>query len=175
MNNTRFYLFFLFSFIFHNGISCDGVAFGDSVNKEQQDFAATEQKLERFNRHLSWLVGYFSQYLAEKEEHLKKNGAWEKEVANNNKIKQEIARTQKKFLDFRQNITDLIHLINGPAPQTRTMSTYAYIGLTDWYIDCLENDLFPQGWEVFYDEYIQKQNTAEELGVKRELQNSRAH
>ena len=119
--------------------------------------------LAEFDRQLEWFSVFQKKILEENENGFREAGIWKKVSKQQQKIKNEIQKSKKEFMNFRENFIQHITSIEGPdpAPYPRALIEYACDKITQEYIKLMQDCIFPMRWEWMYEDYLkEKENTA---------------
>ena len=153
----KFY-FNLLSISFTLNLACFA-AISQSSFEEKQAPDATE-KLDRYQKTLTW----YSAYLREQELDMKKKLTTQKQYENylkdHQQLEELIVKTQILFSDFRASVRDIVFSKYGVTPYARDLLTSPIENMTEWYVNFMQELLFPNNWEEKFHAYSDQQKTS---------------
>jgi hypothetical protein len=122
--------------------------------------AAVDQaraRLSALEDELQWLVSYY-QDCAEKSDNSDPKDSLKSTSLH---LPADIKILQEAFSEFSKEMWRSIGAIKGPNPSAFAAQTASFLELANWYASFIEENLFPQGWQKLYQDYIQKQTNAQ--------------
>lgn len=139
----------------------------EDMQKDDQMTIHSDQMLIVFDLQLEWYYLYEKRFLEENEKDFKKSGEWKEAYDHVKRADREIQKSKKEFLNFRDTLIQ--HLTSIMVPSEASY-LHALIGsardeITKTYIKLMQDSVFPNGWEVMFEEYLEEKRKA--LGDQR--------
>lgn len=149
----RFILFLLFFVVFLgiNGEKCFSYDSPYTIKMIEQA-KISDKKWENSQREVVWFLDYNNPIKnivsfegIEKDSYLK-----EKWSCQQDELTQSLVAANQSFLEFRKCIEEVIAAKSGDGRYADYASSAVGFDLTNWYIEFMEDKLFPHNWKELY-------------------------
>ena len=141
-----FYIVALSTSCFANGPQD---SFGDRLVTEAAN------RLDQYGQELLW----YSADMREEEINMKKRlgskKLYDNYLKDNQQLEELISKTQMLFLDFRTCVREIVFARHGATPDANRLLAAPFADMTHWYVNFMEELLFPDDWKEQFQAYTQ--------------------
>ena len=137
-------IFFLSVFAFPVLFSGLTVREGQYVLKRDLDIEKAQDLLTGLDQEMEAFLKSKEHNMRLSEDYLKQSGQWEKKVQSLNTLKEKVMIVQNLFLEFRENVSEMISLDLGDSSYASAIFSSSNREITEWYVKYLKEMLFPR-------------------------------